>query len=517
MNQKTALEILKMGYNVFLTGPAGSGKTYVLNRYIEYLKSKGATVAVTASTGIAATHLNGKTIHSWSGLGVRDMLDEKSLKRISHKGQLRNQILKTKTLIIDEISMLHANQLDMVDTICRTIRKNSEPFGGIQTVFSGDFFQLPPVKRESNAAVSFACDSAIWNAMDTKVCYLDEQHRQKDSALSKVLSDIRQNSVDDKTREIVNSCRDKIFFGGARPAKLYTHNVDVDYINERELKKIFGKAFAYNMKSFGKRNLVEFLRKSCLAPERLTLKKGARVMFVKNNFEVGYVNGTMGEVIDFEKESRMPIVKTTLGKIITADPASWDIEEDDEVIASIKQIPLRLAWAITVHKSQGMSLDTAEIDLGKSFEYGMGYVALSRVRTLSGLSVIGVNEMAFRVHADAYEKDREFIDFSDQVLEKIDKMSDQEKNRKQELFLGGKDDDQGNSNPKRPKDAGAYSVDDVRKNFAKAYMPWTVEEDDLLKKTFNKGKSVREMAKIFERKEGAIHSRLRKIGVIDNN
>ena len=516
MNQKAALEILKMGYNAYLTGPAGSGKTYLLNQYIQYLKNKGATVAITASTGIAATHLNGKTIHSWSGLGVRDTLDEKSLKRISHKRKLENRILKTKTLIIDEISMLHARQLDMVDVICRTIRKNSEPFGGIQAIFCGDFFQLPPVQKERNVPATFSYDSQIWHAMNIKACYLDEQHRQKDSALSKVLNDIRQNSVDKETREIVDSCRDKIFFGPAQPAKLYTHNVDVDYINERELKRISGKAFSYSMKSFGKRNLMEFLRKSCLAPEKLTLKKGARVMFVKNNFEQGYVNGTMGAVIGFEDETKMPIVKTTQGKIITASPASWDMEEDDEVIASIKQVPLRLAWAITVHKSQGMSLDAAEVDLGKSFEYGMGYVALSRVRTLSGLSVIGVNEMAFQVHAGAYEKDREFVERSEQAFEKISRMSDREKNERQNIFLNEEDKDQNNPNRKRPKGTGAYSVDAVRKNFAKAYMPWTGEEDVQLEKIFNKGKSVRELARIFNRKEGAIHSRLRKIGVVDN-
>jgi len=513
MNQKTALEILKMGYNVFLTGPAGSGKTYLLNQYIQYLKSKNATVAVTASTGIAATHLGGKTIHSWSGLGVRDTLDEKSLKRISHKRKLENRILKTKTLIIDEISMLHAHQLDMVDVILRTIRKNSEPFGGIQTIFCGDFFQLPPVQRKNNAPVSFAYDSEIWRSMDIRVCYLDEQHRQKDSALSKVLNDIRQDSVDDTTKEIIDSCRDKIFFGPAQPAKLYTHNVDVDYINERELKKISGKAFSYSMKSFGKRNLVEFLRKSCLAPEKLTLKKGARVMFVKNNFEVGYVNGTMGTVVGFDEENKMPIVKIIQGKIITAGPASWDMEEDDEVIASIKQIPLRLAWAITVHKSQGMSLDAAEIDLGKSFEYGMGYVALSRVRTLSGLSVIGVNEMAFRVHANALEKDGEFMELSKQVLDEIGKMSEQEKNMKQKVFSKEDDEEQDNLNSERPKSTGTYSVDDIRKNFAKAYVPWTIGDDKRLEKFWSDGKTVREMAKILERKEGAIHSRLRKIGL----
>ncbi|MCX6763470.1 MAG: PIF1 family DEAD/DEAH box helicase [Candidatus Moranbacteria bacterium] len=514
MNQKTALEILKMGYNVFLTGPAGSGKTFLLNQYIEYLKSKGVPMAITASTGIAATHLNGKTIHSWSGLGIRESLDEKSLNRISHKRQLKSRILKTKTLIIDEISMLHADQLDAVDEICKHVRESQLPFGGIQTIFCGDFFQLPPIQRENQRETSFAYASGVWSEMDIKVCYLDEQHRQKDSALTRVLNDIRQNSVDNKTREIVDSCRDKIFFGNMQPTKLFTHNVDVDHINEQELKKIPRKAFAYNMRSFGKIKLVEFLRKSCLAPEKLTLKNGARVMFVKNNFEEGYVNGTMGQVIGFEAETKMPIIKTIQDKIITAQPSTWVMEEDEEVIASIKQLPLRLAWAITVHKSQGMSLDAAEIDLSKSFEYGMGYVALSRVRTLLGLSVLGVNEIAFQVHANACEKDREFIRLSDNALREICKISDLEKNRKQKMFIGEKGDNQNQSKQQHPQSANAYIVDEIRKKFTKAYMPWTKENDKLLEKFFDQDKSIRELAEIFERKEGAIRSRLKKIGAV---
>jgi ATP-dependent exoDNAse (exonuclease V) alpha subunit len=526
MNQKTALEILKMGYNIFLTGPAGSGKTYVLNRYIEYLKSKSIAVAVTASTGIAATHLNGKTIHSWSGLGIRNALDEKSLKRISRKRQLKSRILKTKTLIIDEISMLHASQLDAVNEICKHVRESQLPFGGIQTIFCGDFFQLPPVQQENQTTTTFAYSSNIWNEMDIKVCYLDEQHRQKDNALTQVLNDIRQNSVSDKTKEIVATCRNRVFPKNIRPAKLFTHNVDVNYINERELKKISAKAFAYNMRTFGKINLVDFLKKSCLAPECLVLKKGAQVIFVKNNFEKGYVNGTMGQVIGFEKETRMPIIRTTHGKIITAEPSTWAMEEDDEIIASIKQIPLRLAWAITVHKSQGMSLDAAEIDLDKSFEFGMGYVALSRVRTLSGLSVLGINEMAFQVHTDAYEKDREFIKLSENVSQEIGKMSDSDKNRNQKMFTGEKNPTQNpdfkvasRENHRQPeqkprKIQEIYCVDEIRKKFAKAYMPWTTSEDNLLKKLFNNGGSIQQLAKIFERKEGAINSRLKKIGII---
>lgn len=511
MNQKTALEILKMGHNVFLTGPAGSGKTYVLSKYIEYLKNKNISVAVTASTGIAATHLNGKTIHSWSGLGIKQSLDEKSLRRISRNGQLGSRILKTKTLIIDEISMLHASQLDAVNNILQSVCENKLPFGGIQTVFCGDFFQLPPVQKENNAPVSFAYSSKVWDQMDVKTCYLDEQHRQKDNKLTKVLNDIRRNCVDDETKKIVATCQNKIWSDQARPARLFTHNVDVDAINERELRKISGAVFAYNMRPYGKRKLVEFLRKSCLAPERLMLKKGARVMFVKNNFEEGYVNGTTGIVIGFDKETKMPIIRTNNGQEITAKPVTWAMEEDNEVIASIKQIPLRLAWAITVHKSQGMSLDAAEIDLSKSFEYGMGYVALSRVRTLSGLSVLGVNDMAFQVHAEVHEIDQEFIHQSEIAVREMSNLDESEKDKKQKEFSGEKNHKQSDENSKDDK---KYFVDEIRKKFKKAYMPWTEAEDNNLKDLFAKGKTVRKLAEIFERKRGAIRSRLRKIGLI---
>lgn len=165
--------------------------------------------------------------------------------------------------------------------------------------------------------------------------------------------------------------------------------------------------FIYHMTERGPQDLVKFLKKSCLSPDELRLKKGAVVMFVKNNFDGGYVNGTLGEVIDFDQEYR-PIVQTKTGKTIIATPSSWNIEENDEVVASITQIPLRLAWAITVHKSQGMSLDAAEIDLSKSFERGMGYVALSRVKTLNGIRLMGINEMALKVNEQIIEKDREF-------------------------------------------------------------------------------------------------------------
>ncbi|OGF21575.1 hypothetical protein A2Y83_01285, partial [Candidatus Falkowbacteria bacterium RBG_13_39_14] len=434
MTQNDALEILKMGYNVFLTGPAGSGKTFVLNKFIRYLKENIVPVAVTASTGLAATHLGGTTIHSWSGLGINEELDKKTLKKIVKKGKLRNRILKTAVLIIDEISMLGAAQLDAVDMIVREIRQNDMAFGGMQIIFCGDFFQLPPVKKAGNGNNVFAYQADAWHEADIKACYLEEQHRQKDDSLIKILNDIRRNSISEESMRLVASCRNKAA-GASRPAKLFTHNEDVDRTNDEELGKIFEKPYAYNMRFGGKEKFVEFLKKSCLAPERLVLKKGAQVMFIKNNFEEGYVNGTMGKVVGFCEETKFPVVRTFCGKEIAAFPEVWIYEEDGEEIAKIKQIPLRLAWAITVHKSQGMSLDAAEINLGKSFEYGMGYVAISRVRSLDGLHIAGINRMAFEVHKESRHMDEEFIKQSESALCEMRAMGESEIRKRQERFL----------------------------------------------------------------------------------
>ena len=188
------------------------------------------------------------------------------------------------------------------------------------------------------------------------------------------------------------------------PTRLYTHNVDVDSINNEELRIIGGGARGYNMVSVGAEALVMALKKSCLAHERLVLKKKAKVMFVKNNYVEGYVNGTLGEVVDFE--NGFPIVETAGWRKIVVRPEEWKIEEDGEVKARIKQIPLRLAWAITIHKSQGMSLDAAVIDLSKSFVRGMGYVALSRVRTLNGIRLVGINDDALKVSDEVLEFDK---------------------------------------------------------------------------------------------------------------
>ncbi len=405
MTQKEALEILKMGRNVFITGAAGSGKTYLLNEYIKYLRGIGAGLGITASTGIAATHMGGTTIHSWSGLGIKDNLNKYELQDLLDKPYLKKRFAETSVLIIDEISMLHHFRLDLLDRVCRSFKQVDEPFGGLQVVLCGDFFQLPPVSRYGEPPAKFAYHSDIWEQMDIKACYLEEQHRQSDQKFLEILHAIRDNAVTEKILGRLQARLEQKTFS-LEPTKLYSHNANVDAENERELAKLSGDLLIYNMSHHGRRPLVEALEKSCLAPHALRLKKNARVMFVKNNFEDGYVNGTLGIVQECDEHSIK--VKTARGEIIQVEPATWIIEENGEAKASITQYPLRLAWAITVHKSQGISLDAAEIDLSRSFEKGMGYVALSRVRSLAGLSLLGLNDMALKVDDEVMAYDKRF-------------------------------------------------------------------------------------------------------------
>lgn len=406
MNQARALDILKTGANVFLTGEPGAGKTYVINQYIAWLEAAGLTVAVTASTGIAATHLGGMTIHSWSGVGARDTLTKYDLDLIMTREKTVKRIKKTHVLVIDEISMLDGKMMDMVDVICRTARAKSEAFGALQVVFVGDFFQLPPVTKQGGV-MRYAFESRAWEESRPLTCYLSEQHRQEDELLLSLLTSIRRNQIEDDHYTLLNE-QTEIANENIEPTRLYTHNADVDSVNLEKLKALTTPNKVFSMQSRGSKPLVEGLMKSCLSPSSLPLKVDAMVMFTKNNFEAGYVNGTLGRVVDFDSDTGEPVVATADGRRLTVSPQSWDVIEDGKIRASIEQVPLRLAWAITVHKSQGMSLDAVEVDLSKAFVFGQGYVALSRVRSLAGLKVLGMHPNALQVDPKVVRKDALF-------------------------------------------------------------------------------------------------------------
>ena len=444
MTQAEALKIMQTGVNVYLSGSAGSGKTYLLNQYIKWLREHNISVAVTASTGIAATHMGGMTIHGFSGVGIRDSLSDYDLDGLTQKPYLAKRFDETKVLIIDEVSMLHARTLDMVERIARAFKRNDLAFGGMQVILSGDFFQLPPISKsfgvsDDNQDVDevkkdFVFYSDAWTCMKPAVCYLSEQHRQEDDTYTRILNNIREGNVHEDNFYLIEERMNAELPTHVMPTKLYTHNADVDTINLIELQKISGAEKKFDMYSKGRTNLIEILKKSCLASSELRLKVGAKVMFVKNNSEKGYVNGTQGEVVDFA-ESGDPIVETLDGRRIEVSQESWKIDEEGKIKAEIIQYPLRLAWAITIHKSQGMSLDYAEIDLSRTFTYGMGYVALSRLRKLEGLRLVGFSTESLSMDPRILAFDESLQIESDENAEMFNKLSEEEHKKLVNAFI----------------------------------------------------------------------------------
>ncbi|MGM8897694.1 MULTISPECIES: AAA family ATPase [unclassified Psychrobacter] len=472
MRQSSALDILKTGQNVFLTGSAGSGKTYTLNQYINYLRARRVPVAVTASTGIAATHMNGTTIHSWSGIGIKDELTDRDLTNLSRKQFLADRLKDTAVLIIDEISMLHAKQLNLVSQVLKYVRKNDKAFGGIQVVVAGDFFQLPPIgsKGESNRE-KFAFMSEAWLDAKFHICYLSEQHRQVSEVanggldLDDILNQIRRQEVTFEAIAALEATFDQNV--DIKRTRLYTHNLNVNKINDKELAALDGDMMRFEATSTGDNKLVETLKKTVRTQDELILKVGAKVMFIKNNTELGVSNGTMGELIGFaavkvddskdhndtlieddetnsdnetktakektknskKKDTdteqsknkktimqKMPVVRLNSGREVIAEPEEWIIEDETgDVLASYHQVPLCLAWAITIHKSQGMTLDAAEIDLSRTFELGQGYVALSRLKSLAGLQLLGMNDMSLQLDPLARGADKRFLVLSEEA------------------------------------------------------------------------------------------------------
>ncbi len=467
MTQEEALQVLKTGANVFLTGEPGSGKTHTVNEYVAHLNSCGVEPAITASTGIAATHIGGMTIHSWCGIGIKEKLTPYDLDTISSNRKVMERVGNARVLIIDEVSMLSANTLAMADAVCREVRKgqsrSEDAFGGLQVVLVGDFFQLPPVSRQAGntrsvedlpsldfesgdravkSSVSksnFAFTSHAWQKANPLICYLSEQHRQEDGAFLEFLGAIRRGTVAERHKVLLRTRYRKIAEPGV--TQLYSHNANVDHLNTAELSKLPNQPKVFVMTGTGPDPLVVALKRGCLSPEVLSLKLGARVMFTKNDPSGRFVNGTTGVIAEFSKETGTPIVKTTSGRSIPAEPVEWNIQDGGRILARIVQVPLRLAWAITVHKSQGMSLDSAHMDLSAAFEYGQGYVAISRVRTLKGLSLSGLNARALEVHPEIQKKDSEFRKNSDMVRAKFQNLERNELSEMHHNFIkaiGGK-------------------------------------------------------------------------------
>lgn len=402
------------GRNAFITGAAGCGKTYLLDKFITAASAAGKQVAVTATTGLAASHLNGRTIHSWSGMGIAPKLDTAFLNKLKSNRTLRAEIMETDILIIDEISMLPSYRLDMVDRICRYLRGIDSPFGKLQVVLSGDFFQLSPIV-DSEVLGQFMRQSVLavgaeaWSQLQLVVCYLTKQYRQNtEDPLLGILNAMRNNQL---TEEHVDLLRSRIRPSPGNVTELYCHNRSVDYINQGKVQQLPGatQTFVAQVTTKKKKSssLVKQLLKNCLAEERLSLKERALVMFVQNDPQQKYINGTLGTVVGFNKKNGYPVVRTREGRTIYSDPGLWRIERNGINLVEMTQIPLKLAWAITIHKSQGMTLDAAFIDLSHSFEAGMGYVALSRLKDLENLYLKNFNETSLQVKSEVLAIDED--------------------------------------------------------------------------------------------------------------
>ena len=501
MNQRLALEILLHGESALLTGPAGTGKTFVLNQFIRASKDEGKYVSVTATTGLAATHLGGTTIHAWAGIGVLDYLPDRFVDHIA-KGR-REIIEKTDILIIDEISMLHDYRLDMVDEVCRLVRKAPDvPFGGIQVVMSGDFFQLPPVNRAGSREGGFVVHSDAWRELNPVILYLDEQFRQREGdALLDILTSLRAN---DLRRHHAEKLLERTGYEPPTDAdltELHTMNVDVDQINGRRLAELAGDEVQYTQHTTGSANYVENLQRSVLAPVELVLKLGALVMAVKNDQSKRYANGSIGMVVDFEPATDYPVVQFRNGRTVVMQPDTWELRDGDKKRASISQVPLRLAWAITVHKSQGMTLDAARIDLRKAFVPGMGYVALSRVRDIDNLYLTGINRTALQMSDEAYTIDERL---------KMRAANDRERFQ----YLQRKAEERAAKPLKNPskKKSSSWSekIAKMREIHPNAYKPWQPQDDEALKLGFINGESIKHLSTQLGRHEGSIRMRLQK-------
>jgi ATP-dependent exoDNAse (exonuclease V) alpha subunit len=511
VTQAETLAILESGRSVLLTGAAGTGKTCVLNEFIQRARRDGKSVAVTATTGLAATHLSGTTIHAWSGIGVHDTFDKRMAQNL---GKQRQELIKkADILVIDEISMLHDFRLDMVDEVLCAVRNNQETFGGMQVVLCGDFFQLPPVNRRDSRQGGFITSSRVWLQNVFSVCYLEQQFRQSDDEqYAAILNGIRAGVL---TRSQLKALQDRakaVDDPFSTRTRLLTVNVDVDVVNMGRLVQLDGEVHEYYMETSGGKQYVETLMRSCLAPEVLKLKKDAQVMCIKNSQDRRYVNGSLGVVVGFESGSDYPIVQLTNGREITVRMDTWELMDGDKRRAQLSQLPLRLAWAITVHKSQGMTLDGARVDLSNAFVEGMGYVALSRVRGLKHLILDGLNGMALRVSPLAKNLDSELRGKSEDALQENAALIQAWHEREAKRAAEPEDLSKAAMAAKTKGTGSAWQekIAKMRETYPNAFRPWKKTDDAKLKQQFEDGATLVELSKTFGRQTGSIRKRLQK-------
>ena len=389
--QKEAINLLEKGENVFLTGSAGVGKSHIIKYFFNKYKNI-KKIALTSTTGFSSLLIGGSTIHSYLGLGVGKDSTKNLMTKILRRNIITDRWRKLDCLIIDEISCLDPILFDRIENLGRLLRRVNKPFGGLQIILSGDFLQLPPVGCEK-----FCFESESWKFI-SKTIYLTEIIRQKNNKFQNILNKIRLGDIDAEVVETLDErvCCEFKNQNDILPTRIYSKNYKVDIHNNRELDKLSldGRDFyEYKMDItiLNKKIKVENIIKNINAPQYLQLCKDAQVMLTVNlDLSKGLANGSRGIILYFDEFDK-PVVKFMNGEIRTIEYYLWEIEENNSIQYSVEQLPLKVAYAISIHKSQGCSIDFAEIDISDIFEYGQSYVALSRVKNLEGLNIINID------------------------------------------------------------------------------------------------------------------------------
>lgn len=374
------------GQNLFFTGSAGTGKSYLLKRIIAALPPD-VTVA-TASTGVAACHIGGVTLHQFVGIGTGSGSLEKCF-QLASRPFVAQVWRRTKHLIIDEISMVEGEFFDKIEAVARRIRKNEKPFGGIQIILCGDFLQLPPVGN-TDSKTRFCFQSKAWEQCVKHTFELQKVHRQSDPIFVNILNNVRIGRVTDEiAKTLAGTSAQQIEKDGILATRLCSHIDDANLINESKLAQLDGRCKSFVAEDSDV-NMSRTLDQQLPVPSKLDIKIGAQVMLLKNiNVADSLVNGARGVVIKFAEDA--PIVRFKSGIEYKAKVEKWTIKTANGNILSRKQIPLKLAWAFSIHKSQGLTLDCVEMSLGRVFDAGQAYVALSRAQSLQALRVLDFN------------------------------------------------------------------------------------------------------------------------------
>lgn len=397
--QKRFIDDVLAGENVLAIGPAGSGKSTLLN----FLRGTlGSKLSVCASTGIAAMNVHGSTLHSFAGLGLGVDSAQSIAEEVCSNPRSRayRNITRCSILAIDEISMVSAELFDKIEHVFRIARERDVPFGGVQLVLFGDFLQLPPISKGPEQAL-FAFESEAWKKAGIRTHLFTQVFRQADQPFADALGRLRVGDLHHPSIALIGA-RNNIPLpeDGIRPVVIHTHNADVDRLNILELEKIPGPEFSFSAVDTGGRDEIDRLNRDCLAPQTLRLKKDAQVMLLTNlDVADGLVNGSLGIVVGLEADEIS--VRFGTDTVVSMARHSWKIKNNQQVIAERSQYPLRLAYALSCHKTQGMTLDRIECHLEKVFEYGQAYVAVSRVKTIDGLFLRRSTRHNFRAHPKA--------------------------------------------------------------------------------------------------------------------